>query len=73
MAATPSLNFSGAAWNYDDTNDVYYQIGRYYAAKPGAAAIETLSAAGDLREAAANLFAALRRLDALAATSTASR
>lgn len=31
----------------------------------GYAAVETLSAAGDLREAAANLFAALRRLDAL--------
>ena len=30
-----------------------------------AAAIELLSPAGDLREAAANLFAALRRLDAL--------
>jgi L-threonylcarbamoyladenylate synthase len=31
----------------------------------GYAAMETLSATGDLREAAANLFAALRRLDAL--------
>ncbi|MBI5395787.1 MAG: threonylcarbamoyl-AMP synthase [Verrucomicrobia bacterium] len=33
-------------------------------AVPGFAAVETLSASGDLREAAANLFAALRRLDA---------
>jgi len=32
----------------------------------GFAAVETLSARGDLREAAANLFAAMRRLDALA-------
>jgi L-threonylcarbamoyladenylate synthase len=34
------------------------------AAAPGFAAMETLSASGDLREAAANLFGALRRLDA---------
>ena len=33
-------------------------------ASRGFAAVETLSASGDLREAAANLFAALRRLDA---------
>ena len=33
-------------------------------ASHGFAAVETLSATGDLREAAANLFAALRRLDA---------
>lgn len=32
----------------------------------GYAAVEVLSASGDLREAAANLFAAMRRLDALA-------
>lgn len=40
---------------------------RYTAATPGGgfAAVETLSASGDPREAAANLFAALRRLDAL--------
>ncbi len=41
-SGTPSLTFSGKAWNYDATNDVYYQIGRYYVAKPAAEDYETL-------------------------------
>ena len=41
-ASTGSLTFSGATWNYDATNDVYYQIGKYYVAKPAATDYETL-------------------------------
>jgi hypothetical protein len=37
-----SLTFSGSTWNYDATNDVYYQIGRYYVSKPAAEDYETL-------------------------------
>lgn len=33
----------GAAWSYDDTNDVYYQLGKYYVAKPAATDYETLA------------------------------
>ena len=41
-AATQSVSFDGAAWSYDETNDVYYQIGRSYAANPAAPDYETL-------------------------------
>ncbi|GAA2712159.1 subtype A tannase [Actinoplanes palleronii] len=42
-AGTGSLAFSGSAWSYDETNDVYYQIGRSYLAKPAATDYETLA------------------------------
>lgn len=41
-SGTPSVTFDGAAWSYDETNDVYYQIGRYYVANPQATDYETL-------------------------------
>lgn len=33
-AAPASLTFNGAGWSHDDTNDVYYQLGTSYVAKP---------------------------------------
>ncbi|WP_436534431.1 subtype A tannase [Actinoplanes sp. HUAS TT8] len=42
-AATGSLTFDAATWSYDETNDVYYQIGKYYVAKPAATDYESLS------------------------------
>jgi hypothetical protein len=41
-SGTESLTFSGKAWSYDATNDVYYQIGNYYVSKPAAKDYETL-------------------------------
>ncbi|MFZ0530493.1 MAG: subtype A tannase [Propionicimonas sp.] len=41
-SATGSLSFDGTAWNYDETNDVYWQIGRTYVSNPGATDYETL-------------------------------
>jgi hypothetical protein len=38
-----SLTFSGKAWSYDATNDVYYQIGKYYVSRPQAKDYETLA------------------------------
>lgn len=40
--AGSSLALDDAAWKYDETNDVYYVIGRSYVATPQAAAYETL-------------------------------
>ena len=37
-----ALTFDGQAWNYDETNDVYWQIGTSYVASPAAADFETL-------------------------------
>ncbi|BCY11403.1 hypothetical protein L3i22_064910 [Actinoplanes sp. L3-i22] len=42
-SGTGSLAFSAATWSYDATNDVYYQIGRYYVTKPAATDYESLS------------------------------
>lgn len=33
-AAPASLTFNGAGWSHDDTNDVYYQLGTSYVARP---------------------------------------
>jgi len=41
-ASSASLSFDSATWSYDETNDVYYQLGRYYVAKPAASDYETL-------------------------------
>ncbi|HEU5425372.1 MAG TPA: hypothetical protein VFU74_00775 [Actinocrinis sp.] len=38
-----SLEFDSAAWSYDATNDVYYQIGKTYVANPAATNYENLS------------------------------
>ncbi|MBR7833419.1 hypothetical protein KDL01_09090 [Actinospica durhamensis] len=38
-----ALEFDSAAWSYDSTNDVYYQIGAAYAANPAATDYENLS------------------------------
>ncbi len=37
-----SVAFDGKAWSYDETNDVYYQLGRTYVAKPLAPDYEIL-------------------------------
>lgn len=37
-----TLTFDAKAWNYDATNDVYWQIGKTYVASPGAKDYETL-------------------------------
>ena len=37
-----SLTLDNAAWSFDETNNVYYQIGQAYAATPEAADYETL-------------------------------
>lgn len=37
-----SIELAGGSWSYDETNDVYYQIGVSYVAKPAAADYETL-------------------------------
>ena len=37
-----SMSFDVHAWSYDEGNDVYYQIGRTYVAKPAAGDYETL-------------------------------
>lgn len=39
---THSLTFDPKAWSYDETNDVYYQLGATYAATPLAPDYETL-------------------------------
>jgi hypothetical protein len=41
-AASGSIAFNAQGWSYDETNDVYYQLGRSYVATPGAADYETL-------------------------------
>ena len=41
--ASPSLHVDNAKWNYDETNDIYYQIGLVYCAKPQAAEYESLA------------------------------
>ncbi len=38
-----SLTFNHKTWNYDATNDVYWQVGKYYVSKPAATEYETLS------------------------------
>ncbi|PWJ26650.1 hypothetical protein ATK17_2824 [Branchiibius hedensis] len=40
--AAGSLAFNSKGWSYDSTNDVYYQLGISYAAKPAAKDYETL-------------------------------
>lgn len=42
-SATPSVSFDGTAWSFDETNKVYYQLGRYYSATPAATDYETLA------------------------------
>ena len=39
----PALEFDSAAWSYDATNDVYYQIGQGYAANPADPDYENLA------------------------------
>lgn len=39
---TYDLNLNNAKWNYDETNDIYYQIGLAYCAKPETTDYETL-------------------------------
>lgn len=39
----PSLHVDNAKWNYDETNDIYYQIGLVYCAKPQATEYESLA------------------------------
>lgn len=41
--ASPSLHVDNAKWNYDETNDIYYQIGLVYCAKPQATEYESLA------------------------------
>ena len=41
--ASPSLHVDNAKWNYDETNDIYYQIGLVYCAKPQATEYELLA------------------------------
>lgn len=41
--ASPSLHVDNTRWNYDETNDIYYQIGLIYCAKPQAAEYESLA------------------------------
>jgi hypothetical protein len=40
--SSASLAFNNSAWKYDSTNDVYYQIGVQYCAKPESTDYETL-------------------------------
>jgi hypothetical protein len=42
-SGTYTLAFDNAAWSYDSTNDVYYQIGVVYAANPATTTYENLS------------------------------
>ncbi|OZF42058.1 subtype A tannase [Rhodococcus sp. 14-2470-1a] len=42
VVTDPTLALDQAQWNYDSANDVYYQIGRQYVAKPQATDYETL-------------------------------
>ncbi|HET9168830.1 MAG TPA: hypothetical protein VFN97_05310, partial [Actinospica sp.] len=42
-SGTYSLELDSAAWSYDATNDVYYQIGKMYVANPAATDYENLS------------------------------
>ena len=37
-----SLSFDDKAWHYDATNDVYWQLGKYYVSTPAAKDYETL-------------------------------
>lgn len=41
--ASLSLHVDNAKWNYDETNDIYYQIGLVYCAKPQATEYESLA------------------------------
>ena len=41
--ASPSLHMDNTKWNYDETNDIYYQIGLVYCAKPQATEYESLA------------------------------
>jgi hypothetical protein len=41
-SSAESLVLDHKAWHYDATNDVYWQIGKYYVAKPAAKDYETL-------------------------------
>ncbi|WP_375490593.1 subtype A tannase [uncultured Jatrophihabitans sp.] len=41
-AGDSSLALDHTAWSWDETNDVYYQIGKYYVSKPQAKEYETL-------------------------------
>ena len=41
--ASPSLHVDNTKWNYDETNDIYYQIGLVYCAKPQATEYESLA------------------------------
>ena len=42
-SGSSSLEFDAAAWSYDSTNDVYYQIGKAYVANPADSTYENLS------------------------------
>lgn len=42
-AASSSLHVDNTKWNYDETNDIYYQIGLVYCAKPQATEYESLA------------------------------
>lgn len=42
-AASSSLHVDNTKWNYDETNDIYYQIGLVYCAKPQATECESLA------------------------------
>ena len=37
-----SVTIDSAAWSYDETNDIYYQIGVQYCATPAATDYETM-------------------------------
>ena len=41
--ASSSLHVDNTKWNYDETNDIYYQIGLVYCAKPKATEYESLA------------------------------
>lgn len=41
--ASSSLHVDNTKWNYDETNDIYYQIGLVYCAKPQATEYESLA------------------------------
>lgn len=41
--ASTSLHVDNTKWNYDETNDIYYQIGLVYCAKPQATEYESLA------------------------------
>ena len=41
--ASSSIHVDNTKWNYDETNDIYYQIGLVYCAKPQATEYESLA------------------------------